>query len=131
MPVAAAPESTMTGRHTSQDAEALFQQLVTRFSADPSVTLPATKGGRFGASGLKVDNKIFAMLSEGELVVKLPRHRVDELIASGTGSRFDPGHGRLMKEWVTIAPDQGRYWGELAQEAREFVAAAAAGPRRR
>ena len=114
----------MTRRRTPQEAEALFEQLVAAFSADPSVTLPsATKGGKFGASGLKVDGKIFAMLAKGELVVKLPRSRVDELVASGTGRPFEPGHGRLMKEWVTIAPNHGRDWGKLAQEARRFVAA--------
>jgi hypothetical protein len=101
-------------------AEALFERLVTRFSADPSVT-PPSPGGRFGASGLKVGGKLFAMISDGELVVKLPKERVDELVASGTGKRFDPGHGRLMKEWVTIAVRHGRRWGTLAEEARHFV----------
>jgi TfoX/Sxy family transcriptional regulator of competence genes len=105
------------------DVDALFGRLVARFSADPSVTPPG-KGGKFGASGLKADGKLFAMLSRGELVVKLPRDRVEALVASGKGKPFDPGHGRLMKEWVTIAPDQSRQWGKLAEEAREFVAAA-------
>lgn len=103
-------------------AEALFEQLVVRFSADPSVTLPsAGKGGKFGASGLKVDGKIFAMLARGELVVKLPKERVDELIASRGARRFDPGHGRELKEWVMIGPDDSRSWPALAEEARQFV----------
>ena len=97
----------------SGKAEALFEQLVNRFRADPSVTPPsASKGGKFGASGLKVDGKPFAMLSKGELVVKLPRQRVDELVAAGTGKPFDPGHGRLMKEWVTIPVARSRSWGK-------------------
>jgi hypothetical protein len=74
---------------------------------------------------------IFAMLSGGELVLKLPRQRVDELVASGTGNPFDPGHGRIMKEWVTIAPRHSRDWGKLAEEARQFVAATPSGSRRR
>jgi hypothetical protein len=61
------------------------------------------------------------MVSRGELV-KLPRERVDELIAAGTGTRFDPGHGRRMKERVSVAPAHGRSWPKLAQEARDFVA---------
>jgi hypothetical protein len=121
----------MSGRRTSEDVEALFARLVARFSDDPSVTPPAPEGGKFGASGLKVDNKIFAMLSNGELVVKLPRQRVDELIESGTGKPFDPGHGRVMKEWVTVAPGHSRGWAKLAEEARQFVAAAAPRSRRR
>jgi hypothetical protein len=106
------------------EPEALFDQLVTHFSADPSVALPSGKGGKFGASGLKVGSKLFAMLSKGELVVKLPAARVDELIASGTGTRFDPGHGRLMKEWVVVPPRHADEWAKLAGEARQFVAGA-------
>lgn len=102
-------------------AEEVFEQLVARFSADPSVTPPSPQGGRFGASGLKVNGKVFAMLSKGELVVKLPKERVDQLIASHGARRFDPGHGRELKEWVTIGPDDGRSWPALAEEARRFV----------
>jgi hypothetical protein len=51
------------------------------------------------------------MLSKGRLVVKLPRQRIDALVATGAGERFDPGHGRLMKEWLP-----------LAREALAFVA---------
>jgi TfoX/Sxy family transcriptional regulator of competence genes len=105
------------------EAEAAFEELVERFAGDPSVTPPAPgRGGKFGSSGLKADGKIFAMVSRGELVVKLPRERVDELIAAGTGTRFDPGHGRVMKEWVSISPSHARLWQRLAEEAREFVA---------
>jgi hypothetical protein len=122
----------MRGRRIQQEAVPLFDQLVTRFSADPSVTPPSVgKGGKFGASALKVDGKIFAMLSNDELVVKLPRQRVEELVAAGTGGPFEPGHGRLMKEWVTIAPRFGRDWAGLAEEARQFVAAAVPASRRR
>jgi hypothetical protein len=34
----------------------------------------------FGSAGLKVHGKTFAMLVEGRLVAKLPRHRVEELL---------------------------------------------------
>jgi hypothetical protein len=102
------------------DADALFEQIVSRFRDNPAVTPPG-EGRKFGASGLKVDNKLFAMVSKGELVVKLSRERVDELIAAGTGTRFDPGHGRLMKEWVSISPQHGGSWPQLADEALQFV----------
>jgi TfoX/Sxy family transcriptional regulator of competence genes len=111
---------------TSGDADALFERLTGRFSSNPAVTLPSSDGGKgFGASALKVDGKIFAMVSKGELVVKLPRQRVEELIAAGTGTRFDPGHGRVMKEWLSVATEHERSWPELAQEALEFVGATA------
>jgi len=52
--------------------------------------------------------------------VKLPRARVDTLVAAKQGERFDPGHGRLMKEWVVVEPGAGD-WLALAKEARAFV----------
>lgn len=55
------------------------------------------------------------------LVVKLTRSRVDELVAAGAGVNFDPGHGRLMREWFELAPDSDLDWVELAGEARQFV----------
>jgi len=89
------------------------------------VTPPASAaGGRkaFGASGLKVNGKVFAMVSsKGEFVVKLPRDRVDALVASRDGVRFDPGHGRVMKEWFVVSPTSTQDWLALAIEALEFV----------
>jgi hypothetical protein len=61
------------------------------------------------------------MLVRDELVVKLSKDRVDQLVASGTGVRFDPGHGRLMKEWVSVPARHGRDWDHLASEALQFV----------
>ena len=103
------------------DPDELFEQLATRFADDTAVTLPAPGRGKFGASALKVDGKIFAMVSGGELVVKLPKARVDGLIATGAGTPFDAGRGRPMKEWVSIAPDRADEWTALADEARRFV----------
>lgn len=83
---------------------------------------PGARGG-FGSAGqLKVGGKIFAMLVRDRLVVKLPRGRVDELIAAGDGERFDPRRdGRLMKEWLVLAPASGQDWLALAREALAFV----------
>jgi TfoX/Sxy family transcriptional regulator of competence genes len=78
---------------------------------------------RFGSSELKVRGRIFAMLVRGRLVVKLPRQRVDALVATGVGERFDPRRdGRPMKEWLTIDPESEEPWLPLATEAMEFVA---------
>lgn len=38
------------------------------------------------------------MLAQGRPVVKLPRNRVDALVAGGAAERFDAGHGRKVKE---------------------------------
>jgi hypothetical protein len=66
---------------------------------------PALGRGRMmNAVGLKTGGKFFAMVVKGDVVVKLPARRVDELIADGTGHRFDPGHGRPMREWIALRP---------------------------
>jgi hypothetical protein len=81
-----------------------------------------SQGGRgFGSTALRVHGRIFVMLTDGRLVLKLPARRVDELIASGDGQRFDPGHGRLMKEWLSLEPASGAEWLALAREAMAFV----------
>ncbi len=69
---------------------------------------------------LTVRGKIFAMLVKGNLVAKLPKARVDELVSRGVGANFNPGHGRLMKEWVVVGPGRAR-WVALATEAYQFV----------
>ena len=97
-------------------AEAAFAEVTRAFAKDPEVSF----GRLFASDGLKVRDKIFAMLVRGSLVVKLPKARVDELIAEKKGARFDPGHGRLMKEWVVMPPGGGD-WLALAKEARSFV----------
>jgi hypothetical protein len=81
------------------------------------------------SEGLKTAGKFFAMVNKGELVVKLPRERVDELVAAGEGHRFDPGHGRLMKEWVALRPVDEAACTAFVLEARGFVGGAATASR--
>src|SRR5262245_21643192 len=71
---------------------------------------------------LTVQGKIFAMLVKGKLVVKLPKERVDELVAGRIGENFNPGHGRRMKEWVSVGAGRAP-WVALAKEAYRFVKA--------
>ncbi len=108
--------------HAPITPEERFATIVEELLGNPGVT-PPSEGKGFGSSGLKIHNKIFAMLVRGQLVVKLPRLRVDALIASGDGERFDPRHdGRLMKEWLSVDPTSTEDWLPLAREAMEFVA---------
>ena len=79
-----------------------------------------TYGKLMSSYGLKVKGKIFAMFGKGKFVTKLPRQRVDELVTAGKGRRFDPGHGRVMKEWVVVESGKAD-WVELAGEAYAFV----------
>jgi hypothetical protein len=105
-------------RSMPKGPERLWQSIARSELAEPGVTA----GTGFGRSeGLRVSGKIFAMLVKGELVVKLPKDRVEELMTSGIGHRFDPGHGRLMKEWAAVTPNASRRWRALVEEARAFV----------
>lgn len=63
------------------------------------------------------------MLSRSQLVVKLPRERVEALSASGDGEPFDPRRdSRRMREWLALFPTSEIDWLPLAREALEFVA---------
>src|SRR5690242_17419744 len=82
------------------DPEERYAHLVDELSLDPEVALAARSG--FGAGSLCVRGKIFAMLVRGQLVVKLPRPRVDQLVARKEGDRFDANKGKPMKEWLAL-----------------------------
>lgn len=99
--------------------DSAFDRVVDSFAKDNQVSLGGKKG--FGSDALKVNGKIFAMMSsENEFVVKLSTERVDELVASGKGERFDPGRGRLMKEWLVVRTGI-KNWLDLASEVCKFV----------
>lgn len=103
-------------------AEERFATLIDEFTASPGVTVPGEPGRRgFGSSALKVNGSIFAMISGGTLVVKLPRDRVERLIEAGAGTPFDAGKGRPMKEWLCVPPEDEESWLALAREALAFV----------
>lgn len=106
--------------HAPPTPDGRFASVVDAFADDRRV-IPPGSGKGFGSGALKVNGKIFAMMSsKGHFVVKLSAERVKALIAAGSGSRFDPGHGRLMKEWLVVTADQ-KYWVALAKEARELA----------
>jgi hypothetical protein len=96
-----------------------YDTVVKAFAKARDVTRETRKG--FGSGALKVRDKIFAMMTPaGLFVVKLPKARVETLVAAGVGTRFEPGPGRVMKEWLVVeSPDAD--WVELAKEARTFV----------
>ena len=80
-----------------------------------------TTGRMFGSEALKLGNRVFAMVVKGRLVVKVSPDRAKELQESGLASAFDPGHGRLMKQWVSIQPRAKIDWIELAGEALAYA----------
>ena len=92
--------------------EAAFEAAVAPLFADPRV-------GR-GRKTLccEVADKVFAMVSGGRIVVKLPRARVDALVGQGAGDYLRLG-SRTMKEWLALGPSADPT--NLVVEARDFV----------
>ena len=80
-------------------------------------------GTMMGFPCLRVSGAFFASCDHrsGDLIVKLPRHRVDQLVAAGVGKPFAPA-GRTFREWVLIDDRDEARWVALIEEAREFVA---------
>jgi hypothetical protein len=108
-------------------AEEVFAGLVDALGDQPGVVRPASAGPGargFGASALRVNGRIFAMVSHGRLVLKLPAGRVAELVGTGRGESFDAGKGRPMKEWVGFERSAVEDWLGLATEALAFVRSA-------
>ena len=56
----------------------------------------------------------------GNLVVKLPKARVAELIASGEGLPFAPAT-KVFNEWVAIPVFDEKKWTALIDESVDFV----------
>jgi hypothetical protein len=104
------------GRSTlaSTPVDAAFEAAAAPLLADPSVARGRRQLCR------EVRAKAFAMVSGGRIVVKLPRARVEELVAEGAGAPFRLG-ARTMAEWVVLRPDSRADAAALAAEARRFV----------
>jgi TfoX/Sxy family transcriptional regulator of competence genes len=101
-----------------------WEALVATMLAEGAATYGNAGGAQraFGSTSLKTDGKIFAMLVKDRLVVKLPAARVEELAGQGVGERFDPGHGRIQKEWLSVRGADPDQWRALATESEAFVA---------
>ena len=101
---------------------ARFAAIVEVLAGTPGVTHSKPRSRLFGSASLKVHDKIFAMVSSnGQFVVKLPKARVDALVASGAGERFDANRGGPMNEWLEVHSKSTEEWLHLAREALDFV----------
>ena len=123
-----APAKTPGERRDGGPLDPRAVELIAALRADPRLAAVArdfeaaraAPSRKFGSNGFKVNGKLFALFTQGTLVVKLPRDRVVALVAAKVGKPFDPGHGRLMKEWLTVT-DASAPWIVLAREAHAFV----------
>ena len=112
-------KSTGSPKGERATADARFARVVAALAGKRDVTRESRQG--FGSGALKVNGKIFAMMTpRAEFVVKIPKARVDELVNDGIGERFEPGPGRIMKEWLAL-DGHAECWIDLAKEAYQFV----------
>ena len=75
----------------------------------------------FSRNSLWVGRKMFAFWSKGNLILKLPEKRVDVLVSSGEGTRYDPGRGKVQKEWLAVKAPGSTSLG-FAKEAIKYAA---------
>ena len=83
----------------------------------------AEEGTIMGFPCLRTTTGAFLAMAEGgtgDLIVKLPAGRVDELIAEGSGLPFAPA-GRRFREWVHVPRRDADLWQALLAEGRAFV----------
>ena len=97
-------------------ADEVWQDLVERTAGGP-----VTRGSMFGSQGLRTGTKFFAIWWHGQLVVKLPPDRLQELVTAGAGQPFEPMPGRRMNGWLLLQNPTDS--GGLLAEARAHVEA--------
>jgi len=74
-----------------------------------------------GAQGIKRGGKMFVMFMKGDLIVKLPENRVNEVINIGDGKPFDPGTGKPMRNRVLIPASKRDTWIKYSLEAKKHA----------
>ena len=81
-----------------------------------------TEGSLMGFPCLHIGGEFFATCDyrTGELIVKLSKTQVQELITTGVGQPFAPA-GRIFSQWVLIPERDERVWVDLMAEAQAFV----------
>ena len=95
----------------------VYSEIKAHFATDPEVEV--LKGR--GAQGIKREGKLFVMFMKGDLIVKLPEHRVNEIIDIGDGVSFDPGTGKPMKNRVLIPARKRDMWIKYSIEAKNHA----------
>jgi hypothetical protein len=101
------------------ERRALFQHFADLLSRDDH---RVTRSTMMGFPCLRVDAKFFACVERttGNLIVKLPAERVNEMVRTGTGLPFAP-NGRVFTEWVACPAPAPELWIDLLNEAKRYV----------
>lgn len=104
--------------HSTTAGEAKFCDLAQLLLTRPGVE----RSTMMGLPCLRVHGAFFAGCDRrtGDLLVKLPEARVDELVDAGRANSFAPA-GRRFREWAAIPHERSRTWKRLLDEALTFV----------
>lgn len=97
--------------------DALFWDL-----AEPLLGAGAERSTMMGFPCLRMAGAFFASVDHrsGDLIVKLAKSRVDELIDDGSAEPFAP-NGRRFKEWALVPGRDEDQWEGLMNEALAFA----------
>jgi hypothetical protein len=100
------------------DARALYDALTDDLLYDPAIG----RATMMGYPCVRLAGKFLASYDDkaGCLVVKLPRDRVTDLIADGSGDPFAPA-GKVFREWVSVPTVDRVLWRALLAEAVDFA----------
>lgn len=111
-------KSKEAAAESSEVDDVLFWEL-----AEPLLANGAEKSTMMGHPCLRINGDFFASLERrtGDLIVKLPADRVNEMIDDGSAEPFAPA-GRRFKEWALITDRDEARWEQLLQDAITFVA---------
>jgi hypothetical protein len=96
----------------------VFAEILALLPPTPMVV----RGKMFGAPCLKVNDKVFASLWEDGITVKIPAADVPQALQLAGVTAFDPmKNGRLMKEWIFLAPAARKLWVEYAVKSYNYL----------
>lgn len=81
-----------------------------------------TEGTIMGGPCVRVAGEFLGLVDyKGSgLVVKLPRARVEQLVATGIGRPFAPA-GKVFREWISVPVPDKDEWEGLLREGIKFV----------
>ncbi len=94
----------------------VYAEVKEHFENVPDVIVNKGKG----AQGMKVGKKMFAMFSKGDLVLTMPKERVQELVKSGEGEPHVLTNGAIMEKQVLILAKNSETWIKHCTEAKEL-----------
>jgi hypothetical protein len=104
--------------------ENYYWELAASLTQDPRVS----QSTMMGLPCLRWDGRFFASLDRrnGDLIIKLAKARVTELVAAGLASPFAPA-GRRFREWAAISAEQQSLWADRLREAQKFASTSTTG----